>query len=244
MTSRLATALAGNSVCLLLMLPGNSSASGAEILGFSYYGANSAYSAPAGAVGGGYFLVDPESTAQYVGYILGSHTYRWNLTTNAAIDNSLTDSTTPMYRPGEYAEGYAQGGGGFLRYSPLGVAPFLNVYTNTGPPVSAGQSLYSFLGRGFRDIAGGDTGSRYTYIASPTTTTFTAQDVFRNSRSFGFGADLREPKVVGGAIYAEFMPHVNMGAYDVPVRLADVARLFGVDHFNWRQTIRVLPASV
>ncbi|MBX7074107.1 MAG: hypothetical protein K1X71_13260 [Pirellulales bacterium] len=216
---------------------------------YYYYGANTAFSAPAGAVGGGYFLIDPTIGAEYEGYILGNHTYRWPLSNrssldnrplpdlNSAIDNSLGDSIAPMFVKGEYAEGYQQGGGGFLRYSPLRVAPFINVYTNNGPPVSTGTPLSSLLASGFRDIAGGDTGSRYTYIEHPTILPFSAEDVFKNPRSFGFGADSRTPKIVGAAIYAEFMPHVHVAGHNVPMRLADVAALFGVDHFNWRQTI-------
>jgi len=138
-------------------------------------------------------------------------------------------------------EAYGNGGGGFLRY---GGNPFINVYTNPGPGVFPGQMLGSYLLRGFAPniggaggLSGGTPGPRFVHIANPNPSTFTAQDVFRNPRSFGFGADLREPKIVGGAIYAEFMPHVKIGGYDVPMRLADIASLFGVSHFNWRQTI-------
>lgn len=237
MSLRQGSVIAVTILFVALFLFGTADTFGAEIIGYKYYGTN--VGTP--NVAGGYFLVDPRATAAYVGNSVYGPTYRWSLTGGSAIDDSLTDSTNPFYVPGSYVEAYGNGGGGFLRY---GGNPFINIYTNPGPGVFVGQQLGSYLVRGFAPdiggaggLSGGTPGPRFVHLANPDPTTFQAEEIFRNPRSFGFGADLREPKIVGGAIYAEFMPHVNINGYDVPMRLNDVAKLFDVDHFNWRQTI-------
>lgn len=243
----------------------------ADRLAYSFFGPNTAFSARPGDIGGGYFIVDPSKTARDAGIQFQLRTYDWGLDSlnGAAIDNSLADGTArdrqiPIYLGGSYAKASNRPANepppptsnGFLRYD--GGVDFLNVYTDTGPPVAAGQMLGDFLSsHGFVSESAGpivginDTRSqpdgRYTYIDAPSISQFTAEDVFKNPRSFGFGADKREPLVSGAAIYAEFTPHVHVGSpapqgYEIPMKLDDVAALFGVDHFNWKQSVTV-PAN-
>jgi hypothetical protein len=70
-------------------------------------------------------------------------------------------------------------------------------------------------------------------VPEPQIGSFTAAEIFSNPDTF------KHPKLEYGntRIVAEFTPHISIGGISMPVDLQDAALLFGVDHFNWKQSV-------
>ncbi|HUT91023.1 MAG TPA: hypothetical protein VMY37_16090 [Thermoguttaceae bacterium] len=228
---------------LAIIAMGIPSIATAGLIGFSFYGENTAYSAQPGDIGGGYYVLDPDVPA-----VEGSDGPNWSRPymgwdipgLPGAIDDSLADTLAPFYPRGQYVKAFNYNVSDYdkepvyesaavIRYGPDGDYDFFNVYTNEGPAVQAGDTLGSFIAsHGVRDIFGG---VRYTGIEEPVIQQFTLQDILGNENSF-----LIRP--VGGAMHASFEPHLEIGGFDdVPMLLSHVAALAGFDHFNWIQWV-------
>src|SRR5262249_28239900 len=156
---------------------------------FKFYGPNTSYDS-SGYVGGGYFILPPGDTPYdqlypYRGEFGAAAWYLYDF--GAAIDNSLADSALPYYLDGDelVAENYQLDSEGnsesavTLRYGPIGDPNYLNIYTESAPPITNDPSLGDVVtSHPWLDLAGGQAG-RGTYVDGPVVQPFSIDEVFK-----------------------------------------------------------------
>lgn len=244
------------SLCIIaLILFGATSETRAETAAFSWSGENILNGQP-GPLAGGYFLLDLDALPVHHYTPAGDDTHgvEYNNFLPWAVDDMLSDAVSPLYggrTPPELQELGVKYFSNQMAVYPNGTAKleFTNYYQqglgfsgvvfDSAGLNGAGQIPLreAIAGMSIRPMnypqdIGPINDYRTVYIPSPSISNFTAQDVFRNPMSFPV------PVVYNDVtIEAKFTPHINIAGHDVAMPIDDVALLFGVDHFNWIQTI-------
>lgn len=220
----------------------------AAVTAYKFFGPNTSHNAdPPGVMAGGYFLIDEDALPNITQFNRSNsivREFKWPISkmSGSAIDDSLVDDLPPEYIPGDHIwanQGHRRDddgtilpstdSAGYIRYGPLGSIENITMYTTVGPPVYEDETAGEYVASQTINRLGG--GLRNGHIIDPTMSQFSADEIFRNPKS------LQQPSVNGPNIQAAFTPHINVLTYDMPMRIDDVAKLFGVDHFNWKNTV-------
>jgi hypothetical protein len=196
---------------------------------------------PSGKTFGGYYLFNADAlpfvrTYERTPFSSVASDASYALSGGMAVDDSLSDTTSPQYLSGGSAYFQEFFGDpvshGYFRFSSSG---YHGIFAHGTPAITSGTTLGSAIAGagGFYAVIGAPGGARGSGTYGPAVSQFTAADIFNNEKSF------QTPLTGGPTAQALFTPHVRIGDFDVPVALADVARLFGVDHFNWVNTVQL-----
>jgi hypothetical protein len=161
-----------------------------------------------------------------------------------ALDESIADSSLPKYVDGgialldKYTDDPFFPGVGFRFGNHTGGDIEGNFSVDAGTPLGSVVSEGAVLTQ-ITENSGAFSG--HAFMRNIPLRSFTAEDIFKNRAKDKDGKDVSHKIYRDGpderTLKIEFQPHVKIGGVDIPIPLDEVAKLFGVDHFNWKQTV-------
>lgn len=206
-----------------------------DLIGLSFYGPNyTPYYVPTGKTAGGYIIYDQNALPYYLNpnFSFGGISASYSFVGGAATGD-LGSGALP-FSPGGSLD--LQGISNDPEHG--SVPNDFTIGSGYGALRTTGDHIFDPAHTTLQSVV--DRAVCYNFSSYPSINlnppilaTFSAQDIFHNPNSlkpptFEFG---------GRQIKFKFTPHVNIGGTDVSVPITLAAALFGVDHFNWKQTV-------